>query len=145
MARRWIIMCTLAWGRGARPVSLPCRSVGKIGADGSPARPAACNRCPIKARCTDSDTGREVVRSLDPWPQSEIAHVHRGVSLLLLGLAGFVAIVGMLRYHADDDLVVLGISIVTTAATFQRLLPGFVDQRLNRFIKPRRDWKAPSG
>ena len=93
------------------------------------ATPAACNRCPIKARCTDSDAGREIVRSLDPWPQSEIAHFHRGISLLLLGLAGLIALVGMFRSRADADLVVLATSLATTGIAVQRLLPGFRMER----------------
>jgi hypothetical protein len=93
------------------------------------ARPATCNRCPVKAQCTDSDDGREVVRSLDPWPQSEIAHFHRGISLLLLGLAGLIAMVSLLRYHADADLMVLAISITMTGIAVRRLLPGFLAER----------------
>jgi hypothetical protein len=37
------------------------------------ARARVCNACPSKARCTDSDDGREVVRPLDPWPHSRRA------------------------------------------------------------------------
>lgn len=29
-----------------------------------------CNGCAIKARCTDSDSGREIAISLDPWLKS---------------------------------------------------------------------------
>src|SRR5262249_8865877 len=35
------------------------------------ARAHVCNACRLKARCTDSDRGREIVRPLDPWPHSE--------------------------------------------------------------------------
>ena len=108
------------------------------------ARASACNRCPVKARCTDSDNGREVSRSLDPWPRSEIAHFHRGISLLLLGLAGLVARMGLLRHHADDDLIVLGISLLATAATIQRLLPGFVAERSKGTGNTGHDWSDRS-
>ncbi|MDQ5833463.1 MAG: hypothetical protein M3550_10480 [Actinomycetota bacterium] len=52
-----------------------------------------CNGCPRKDACTDSDTGREIVRPLDPWPHSEAGRFHRGLSLLLVALA-VAAVVG---------------------------------------------------
>lgn len=39
-----------------------------------------CNGCPRKEACTDSNTGREVVRPLDPWPHSEAGRFHRGLA-----------------------------------------------------------------
>jgi len=39
---------------------------------------AACNRCPLKTGCTDSDSGREVTRTHDPWLETEIGRFHRG-------------------------------------------------------------------
>src|SRR5262249_34499875 len=41
------------------------------------ARAKVCNQCPRKGDCTDSDTGREVTRTLDPWPHSEAGRFHR--------------------------------------------------------------------
>src|SRR5436309_2316142 len=46
-----------------------------------------CNSCPVKAACTDSNEGREIVHFLDPWPYSEIGRFHRGISLVLALLA----------------------------------------------------------
>ncbi len=109
------------------------------------ARPTACNRCPLKTRCTDDDSGREVVRSLDPWPQSEIARFHRGISLLLLGLAGLIVVVGLLRHHTDPDLILLGSNLLVTAAMIQRLLPGFFAERSLRNAEPGRDWHGRVG
>jgi hypothetical protein len=45
------------------------------------ARAHVCNACPVKERCTDSDTGREIVRPLDPWPHSEAGRFHRVIAL----------------------------------------------------------------
>ena len=45
------------------------------------ARPSVCNACPVKADCTSSDRGREVVRPVDPWPHSEAGRFHRGLAL----------------------------------------------------------------
>ncbi|MFC4062871.1 hypothetical protein ACFOWE_31655 [Planomonospora corallina] len=52
------------------------------------ARPAVCNSCPVKETCTTSDTGREVSRSVDPWPASEAERFHRGIActVALLGV-----------------------------------------------------------
>ena len=45
------------------------------------ARAHVCNSCPRKGDCTDSDTGRELTRALDPWPHSEVGRFHRGSPL----------------------------------------------------------------
>jgi hypothetical protein len=51
------------------------------------AKAHVCNACPRKGACTDSDHGREIVRPLDPWPHSEAGRFHRGIALLMVGLA----------------------------------------------------------
>ncbi len=93
------------------------------------AEPAACNRCPIKAQCTDSDAGREITHPLAPWPYSEIARFHRGISLTLVALSIVVAALGLLRHHAGAETIVLGTGLVVAGITVQRLLPGFLAQR----------------
>ena len=50
------------------------------------AKAHACNVCPLKERCTDSDRGREIVRPLDPWPHSEAGRFHRVIALLMVTL-----------------------------------------------------------
>jgi hypothetical protein len=72
------------------------------------ARAEACNRCPVKDGCTDSDQGREVVRPLDPWPHSEAGRFHRGISVALLVLACLISVGAMLRNTAAPDLALLG-------------------------------------
>jgi hypothetical protein len=57
-----------------------------------------CNGCPIKARCTDSDTGREIAISLDPWLSSAMGRFHRGISLALLVLAALIMAIELTRY-----------------------------------------------
>ena len=61
------------------------------------AKAHVCNGCPVKAACTDSDRGREIVRPLDPWPHSEAGRFHRGLSLMLVALALLVIVVGAVR------------------------------------------------
>jgi hypothetical protein len=66
-----------------------------------------CNGCPKKDACTDSDHGREIVRALDPWPHSEAGRFHRVVSLVLVGVAVLVLVVGGVRNHAPAEAGVL--------------------------------------
>jgi len=66
-----------------------------------------CNGCPRKQDCTDSERGREIVRPLDPWPHSEAGRFHRGIALLLVGLAALVVLAEGVRHHAPSEAVVL--------------------------------------
>jgi hypothetical protein len=76
-----------------------------------------CNGCALKAACTDSDEGREIVRALDPWPHSEAGRFHRTVSVLLIGVAVLMLVVGLARNHAPlEAAVLLGVLVVTLAA-----------------------------
>jgi hypothetical protein len=67
------------------------------------AKAHTCNTCPRKQACTDSDSGREIVRPLDPWPHSEAGRFHRGLSLMLVVLALLVIVVGAARNHGPAD------------------------------------------
>ena len=93
------------------------------------ARPAACNRCPLKGECTDSDTGRELERALDDWPRSEITRFYRGLALTLVVLAAFIGSVGLVRNHAPAELVVLGGGLALVASAGQRMVRTVLDQR----------------
>jgi hypothetical protein len=79
------------------------------------ARAHVCNACPAKPDCTDSDDGRELVRSLDSWVRSEAGRFHRGISLALVGLAGVIAAVVLVRHHELAEvtllLVVLAVAV----------------------------------
>lgn len=81
-----------------------------------------CNRCPLKTGCTDSDQGRELTRTLDPWLESEIGRFHNGLSLVLVALAGLIASVALVRNHADIDILVLGTAILIILAIGSRRL-----------------------
>ena len=71
------------------------------------ARAHVCNACPSKARCTDSDRGREIVRPLDPWPHSEAGRFHRVIALLLVALAALVLLVALARHHSPTEAALL--------------------------------------
>ncbi len=90
------------------------------------ARAATCNRCPVKSDCTDSDTGRELQRSVDDWPRSEITHFYRVLALVLVVLATFIGSVGLVRNHHPADLIVLGAGLALTVWIGQRMILTFV-------------------
>jgi hypothetical protein len=71
------------------------------------AKAHVCNACAIKAACTDSDHGREIVRPLDPWPHSEAGRFHRGIALLLVALGLLILVVELARHHRPADAALL--------------------------------------
>ncbi len=85
------------------------------------AKAHVCNGCPRKDACTDSDTGREIVRPLDPWPHSEAGRFHRGLSVLLVALAILVVTVGLIRHHEPSEALLL-LGLLAAAAAIGRWL-----------------------
>lgn len=85
------------------------------------ARPLVCNSCPAKGDCTDSDDGRELVRSLDDWPRSEAGRFHRGISLALVGLASLIAVIVLVRHHDWAEVVLLSAVIAGCGYVGRRL------------------------
>ena len=78
-----------------------------------------CNRCPIKSLCTDSDTGRELSISMDPWLSSAIGRFHRGMSLALLILAGLIMTIELLRHgHGPERKMLVAVVTVLSLLTF---------------------------
>jgi hypothetical protein len=71
------------------------------------ARARVCNACALKHRCTDADTGREILRPLDPWPHSESGRFHRGLCLVPVALAGLILVVAATRNRGSADLALL--------------------------------------
>jgi len=88
-------------------------------------RPQICNHCPAKAECTDSDSGREVVRAMDPWPHSEAGRFHRGISLAVALIAGLILAAEAYRNHAPLELAVLGAMLVVVALASWHLHSAF--------------------
>lgn len=72
------------------------------------AKAAVCNACPVREACTDSENGREVTRPVDPWPHSEAGRFHRGIAVMLAGLAVFELTVVLVRNHGLVDFALLG-------------------------------------
>jgi hypothetical protein len=80
------------------------------------ARAKVCNACARKASCTDSDTGRELTRALDPWPHSEAGRFHRGIAVAIVGFGSLVICAGAALNHGAADLAVLCAALVVCAA-----------------------------
>lgn len=57
-----------------------------------------CNHCAVKSRCTHSDRGREIPVPMDPWVRSASLRFQTGFSLVLFILAGFIAVIELLRH-----------------------------------------------
>ena len=89
------------------------------------AQARVCNACRLKEACTDSDTGREIARPLDSWPHSEAGRFHRGIALVLVGLAALVIAVGAGLDHGPADLAVLGAALALTTVVAVFLLADF--------------------
>src|SRR5665647_1176082 len=70
--------------------------------------------CHVKPDCTSSSNGREVTRAVAPWPHSEAGRFHRGISLLLVGLAAALILVSTAR-HLEPSTLVLGLPLLLTA------------------------------
>jgi len=89
------------------------------------AKAHVCNGCPVKARCTDSDRGREIVRALDPWPHSEAGRFHRGIALIPVALAALIVVVAAIRHPVAEDLAALLVLAGLTGLTAWRLTGDF--------------------
>jgi hypothetical protein len=72
-----------------------------------------CNGCPIKAQCTDSDSGRELAVSLDPWLSTAIGQFHRAISLALLILAALIMADVLVRQGRRPEPWVLSAAVAT--------------------------------
>ncbi len=77
------------------------------------AKASVCNACHAKPDCTSSDNGRELTRAVAPWPHSEAGRFHRGMSMVLVGLAGVLLVVAGVR-HPQPPTLVLGVPLLFT-------------------------------
>jgi hypothetical protein len=94
------------------------------------AKPSACNACQVKPGCTDSQHGREVIRAVRPWPHSEAGRFHRGISLVLVGLAAVLLLVVAAR-HPQPSTLVLGLPLLFAALLGYRFSAHFRDTPAN--------------
>ena len=86
------------------------------------ARAHVCNACPRKRDCTDSDSGREVTRMLDPWPHSEAGRFHRVIAVAIDCFGLLVLGAGAALHHGAGDLAVLGGALLASTLVAVYLL-----------------------
>ena len=84
-----------------------------------------CNACPRKNDCTESDTGREITRTLDPWPHSEAGRFHRVIAIAIVCFGILVIGAGAALHHGAGDLAVLGVALLVSTAVGLYLLADF--------------------
>jgi hypothetical protein len=71
-----------------------------------------CNGCSIKEHCTSSERGRTISIPLDPWVRSAAARFQRGISLVLLTLAGLIVAIELLRHgHGGEGWTLAGLLV----------------------------------
>ncbi len=87
-----------------------------------------CNSCAVKSRCTDSDTGREIEVSLDPWLASATGRFHRGISLVLVVLSGSILAVELLRLNQGAGRWMLSAALAGVSLLAIRLARKLVNQ-----------------
>lgn len=89
------------------------------------AKPSVCAACPVRADCTSSPHGREITRPTQPWPHSEAARFHRGLVLLIVGLAALLLVVMVVRHPQPGDLAVLAVPLAACALLGHRFTEHF--------------------
>ena len=85
----------------------------------------ACNSCPSKAACTDSNQGREIKRTEEVGLKSEMRRFHRAMSVTLLTLASILTLV---------DFAFAGTFWQRVALATILLVFGFAIQKISRGI-----------
>lgn len=69
-----------------------------------------CNGCSIKRHCTNSERGRTISISLDPWVRSAAERFQRGISLVLLTLADLIVAIELIRHgHGEEGWALSGL------------------------------------
>jgi len=67
-----------------------------------------CNACARKNNCTDSDNGREIIHSSEPWIETQAGMFYRVLSLTLLFLATLILVAEMFRYPILPEVLLPG-------------------------------------
>jgi hypothetical protein len=89
----------------------------------------ACNRCPLKNNCTDSNDGRLLKSHLDSWIESELRRFHRGISLALLLLATIILLAEAIRHSARYELLVVASLLLPISLVETKLLASFLSHK----------------
>ena len=82
---------------------------------------SACNSCPGKAACTDSDQGRSIERKDVTGLESGLRTFHRAISLTLLLLSDLILIIELVRSGALYQRIALIGALVFFCKIIERL------------------------
>jgi hypothetical protein len=93
------------------------------------APPEACNACPLKRNCTDSNDGRLLKRHLDSWVESELRRFHRGISLVLLVLATLILLAETVRHGEPRELLLVVCLLVPVGVAETQLFVSFLTRQ----------------
>jgi hypothetical protein len=102
------------------------------------AQASACNSCPLKLNCTDSDEGRVLERRWGTWIDSEIRRFHRGISVTLLLLAALLLMSETYRYAYPQDRQALVLALLPLGIAQFKLLPSLWNGRRQAPLHPLR-------
>jgi hypothetical protein len=100
------------------------------------AQAGACNACPLKRNCTDSEEGRRVERRLDAWIESELRRFHRGISVMVLLLATVLLVAEVFRYPEPKDRGAVCLLLLPLACVHFKLLPSLWSARRSEHSQP---------
>jgi hypothetical protein len=59
---------------------------------------ASCAGCPNKSACTPHDEGRHIYRPLAAWAETDVGRFHQWLSLLMVGSATALSLVGLVSW-----------------------------------------------
>ena len=96
----------------------------------------ACNACPLKNNCTDSNDGRLLLRHLDSWVESELRRVHRGISLVLLLLATLMLLAEAVRHPEPREVLFVGSLLCPLGLAGAKLLVSFLTNQRSESPSP---------
>lgn len=107
---------------------------------------SACNSCPSKAACTDSDNGREIERQIPQGLQYGMQRFHRAMSLTLMVLADLMLAVELFRAPGIYPRLALVVMLVVFSLVIRELASSLRPKRENaKASLEGRGFHSPSG
>lgn len=107
---------------------------------------AACNSCPSKPACTDSNRGREIERRIPQGLEYGMQRFHRAMSLTLLILADLILIVELFRAPGIYPRLGLAVMLVVFSLVIGELASSLRPKRAEAIASPERiGFASPSG
>lgn len=107
---------------------------------------SACNSCPSKAACTDSDHGREIERRIPQGLEYGMQRFHRAMSLTLMVLADLILMVELIRAPGIYPRLAPAVMLVVFSLVIRELASSLRPKRAKAATSPERiGFASPSG